>query len=92
MRGSRPVQSILMPADVTHTILVGDQKLARRGNVVRHASVDFGDGRRHVPRQAEIEGERRCDSPIILDERTVDLPAAAGDRALDTSGHEWPDP
>src|SRR5580658_4481017 len=42
----------------------------------------FGDGRRHVVREAKIEGDRRCDPPIIFDVRTVDFPASAGDGAL----------
>ena len=38
--------------------------------------MDFGDGRRHIPRKAEVEGERRGNAPVILEEGPVDLPAA----------------
>ncbi len=32
--------------------------------------------------QAEVERERRCDSPIIRDERAIDLPTAARDSTV----------
>ena len=43
--------------------------------------MDFGDGSGHIPGKAEVEGERRENAPIILDEGAVDLPAATGDGA-----------
>jgi len=41
--------------------------------------MDLGDRSGHVPRQAEVEGERWCDAPVILDEGPVNLPAPSGD-------------
>ncbi len=42
----------------------------------------FCGGRGHIPGDAEIEGERRRDPPIVFAKGTVDLPAAAGHRAI----------
>jgi hypothetical protein len=44
--------------------------------------MDLGDGSGQVPSQAEVEGERRGNAPIILDEGPYDVPAAAGDGAV----------
>jgi hypothetical protein len=35
-----------------------------------------------VPRQAEVEGERWGNAPVVFDEGPVDLPAAAGGGAV----------
>src|SRR5580704_19035922 len=66
----------------THSILIGNQKLTCCGNVVGLASAVVRDGRGHIPRQADIEGDGWCDPPIIFGERTIAFPAATGDRAL----------
>src|ERR1700722_137472 len=42
----------------------------------------FGCRSRHIPRKAEVESERRHNSPVILDEGPVNLPAAAADGAV----------
>src|ERR1700691_2548559 len=42
----------------------------------------FGCRSRHIPRKAEVESERRRNSPVILDEGPVNLPAAAGHGAV----------
>src|SRR5580658_378667 len=44
--------------------------------------MDLGFGSGHIPRKAEVEGERRQNAPVILDEGAVDLPAAAGNGAV----------
>src|SRR5271155_2323956 len=62
----------------THSILIGDKKLIRKRIVVCHTPMLFRDRSRQIPCQAEIEGQRFGGSPVILDERTVNLPASTG--------------
>src|ERR1700727_3881557 len=45
--------------------------------------MDLGDRSGDCPRQAQIEGQRRGDPPVILDEGPYDLPAAARDCAIE---------
>src|ERR1700691_2186681 len=42
----------------------------------------FRNGRGHIPREAEVESERRGNAPVVLDEGTVNLPATASDGAV----------
>src|ERR1700677_678302 len=42
----------------------------------------FGNGPGHIPRKAKVESESRRNAPIVLDEGTVNLPAAASDGAV----------
>ena len=59
-------------------ILTRDQELSIGGIKVRHAIAHFALGRHHRPRQTEIQGQILADAPIVLDEWTVQFPAAAG--------------
>ena len=67
---------------VADSILTCNEKISRCGDVVGEAIVLFGGGSCHVPGQAEVEGQRGCDAPIVFDEGAVDLPTAAGHRSV----------
>ena len=71
---------------ITDTILTGNQKLARAASlrdVICHTVMDFRDGTGEVPRQTEIQRQISGNSPIILDKRAEDFPAAPGDRTIE---------
>ena len=42
----------------------------------------FGDWRGHIPRQAEVKGQRRENAPVIFDEGPSHLPATSAHGAV----------
>ena len=81
-RGSSAVQSIWMPA-LGPRLLARNQELSGGRIKVRLTIAHFALRCHHRPRQAEIQGQILADAPIILDERTVEFPAAAGISAIE---------
>src|ERR1700746_1748383 len=65
-----------------NTVLTSNEKLIHKRVVVRHAAIDFRNGIGDVPRETESKRQILGDSPIILDEWPVNLPAPAGHRTV----------
>ena len=76
----RPI--LLYCGRLRNTILTGNEELIHKRVVVCHAASDFGDGIGDVPRQTKIKRQVLGDSPIILDEWPVNLPAPASHRTV----------
>ena len=81
-RGSSAVQIHLMPA-LGPGVLARDQELSVGRIEVRLRLATSLLGRHHRPGQTQIQRQVLADAPVILDERTVDFPAAPGVSAVE---------
>ena len=74
---------IHLDAGARTRILTGNQELSRGGIEVRHAIAHFALRRQQRPGQTEVQGQILADPPIVLDERAVQFPTAAGIAAIE---------